>query len=393
MLKSVDVLIGLSVVMLVVSMAVTLLNQVILNLLASRGKTLHEGISDMLELLGVDFTRKDAENLAAAILTHPLIRTKSFTWLPKAYHFGDVIHREELVKILLDMPSGTRLEATLRAKLEQLMKANGIEDPAATLKKVRAKVLELEQSQPELANDIRQTQALLQEASSELLAKINLNFDHLIDRISVRFTASTRVVTFFSAVLVACALQLDTVYLLNRLDMDDAMRATLVQKAEQIYDGQQVQAIIAPQPAVKADGEKSSQANPKADPNVLAASTTAQSPAGETDRAALTEKTQKVKIYLNFMSGQGLLSVASTWEEWMSNWKYLSLPGLLLSIFLLNLGAPFWYSVLGKLLQLRSMLAQKDDAQKAIRQTSQAPAATPPQQQDAKAQPDPAQAR
>ncbi|WP_054763342.1 hypothetical protein [Methylomonas koyamae] len=51
MLKSLDILLGLSVVMLIASMAVTLISQAILNLLASRGRNLHHGLADLLELL------------------------------------------------------------------------------------------------------------------------------------------------------------------------------------------------------------------------------------------------------------------------------------------------------------------------------------------------------
>ena len=37
---------------------------------------------------------------------------------------------------------------------------------------------------------------------------------------------------------------------------------------------------------------------------------------------------------------------------------------------LLSLGAPFWYKALATLLQLRSLAAQKDDAQRAARSTT-----------------------
>lgn len=49
----------------------------------------------------------------------------------------------------------------------------------------------------------------------------------------------------------------------------------------------------------------------------------------------------------------------------------MNLPGLTVSILLLSLGAPFWYSVLNRLLQVQSVLAQKDDMQRVIRYTTQ----------------------
>lgn len=274
MLKSIDILIGLSVVMLVVSMAVTLVNQAILNLLASRGQNLRDGLADLLELLDAGITRKEAETIAEKTLSHPIIGGKIWSWLPswlhpivQFYKYGDVIHREEFIKILLglgashcgvidalsDLEKGLKNGAanitatidTLEKELKKtpeltgggfteliknlkaattandqkiqyellkdavskqtapfetlisVLKANDIANPAATLKNARMLALEYEKSHPELANDVRQTNALLQEASSEFLAKINLNFDQVIDRVSVRFTSTTRVVSFF----------------------------------------------------------------------------------------------------------------------------------------------------------------------------------------------------
>ena len=40
---------------------------------------------------------------------------------------------------------------------------------------------------------------------------------------------------------------------------------------------------------------------------------------------------------------------------------------MLVTALLLSLGAPFWYSALGRLLQLRSVLASKDDKQRSER--------------------------
>jgi len=51
MLKSVDILIGLSVVMLVASMAVTLLTQFVITTLNTRGSHLMRGLRDLLQQL------------------------------------------------------------------------------------------------------------------------------------------------------------------------------------------------------------------------------------------------------------------------------------------------------------------------------------------------------
>src|SRR6185503_9131594 len=55
-----------------------------------------------------------------------------------------------------------------------------------------------------------------------------------IDRVSSRFTASTRAVTFVAALLVAGALQVDTIGLVNRLSADDKLREAFVTRAASI---------------------------------------------------------------------------------------------------------------------------------------------------------------
>jgi hypothetical protein len=74
--------------------------------------------------------------------------------------------------------------------------------------------------------------------------------------------------------------------------------------------------------------------------------------------------------YLAFLADKGLISVATSPKEWQERWGGVNVVGVLVTCLLLSLGAPFWYSALGRLLQLRSALAFKDDAQRAERQTS-----------------------
>jgi len=425
MLKSLDVLLGLSVVMLIVSMAVTLVSQGILNLLASRGRNLRTGLADLLELLDARLSRAEAEAIAALTLMQRTIGGRCRCRLPEwlqFFQFGEVIHREEFIKSLLDLAAcydvsiktefeqikarlanktfnvGQATEAletklleyplffkrlgieTLLAKIKKekaeakkrqyqqlekivakqidlldklrlVLQDNGIADAGNTLKNVRMLALQFEKSNPELAHDVRVTNALLQEASSQFLAKICLNFDHLIDRVSVRFIATTRVVSVISAALVAVALQLDTVNLINRLSMDEKMRSAFVELAPKLAD----EAQDKKQQPDEAAEKEGAQSQPTVDP-------------------------EKEKFYLNFLAEQGLISLPNDWESWRKHWRSMSLPGLVLSIFLLSLGGPFWYNALGKLLQLRSGLARKDEEQKNIRQTTQS--VTDPQNPD-----------
>lgn len=186
---------------------------------------------------------------------------------------------------------------------------------------------------------------------------------------------------FFSAAVVAIALQLDTVNVINRLAMDDEMRAAFVEVA------------------VKLDNDESAKSmalKSKAEAGKLRSENVEQATA-ETDKAKQEADTKKKKEYLVFLANQGLIHLPTSFTNWRENWIWnngrgnVSIPGVFLSILLLSLGAPFWYNVLGKLLQLRSLLAQKDDDQKNIRQTTQAPVTTSQQKPDNPTSPNPLQ--
>jgi hypothetical protein len=70
--------------------------------------------------------------------------------------------------------------------------------------------------------------AIIEHASSDLVAKVNSWFDHTIDRVAARFMAMTRAVTFAAALIVAFAIQLDAFALINRLSVDDQLRTQLL---------------------------------------------------------------------------------------------------------------------------------------------------------------------
>jgi hypothetical protein len=83
--------------------------------------------------------------------------------------------------------------------------------------------------------------------------------------------------------------------------------------------------------------------------------------------------------YQAFLATNGLISMPSSGlREWWKGVRSVNVFGVLLTALLLSLGAPFWYSALGGLLRLRSVLAGKDDAQRAGRQLTEASSTTAP---------------
>ena len=329
MFKSLDVLIGLAVIMLALSMAVTMMTQFATTAINSRGRHLRQGLADLLGQLDPALHDKLASEVATAILTHPLV-SNTFGGL------GSVVHRDEFTKLLLQLTDDkSSLQSEAKAAPLKALHDNGITDPKATLGKIRSMTLQLEAASPQLGADVRQAMAILQEAKSDFVAKVNNWFDQTIDRVSMRFTATTRAITFGAALLVAVALQVDTVDLVNRLAADDAMRNAFVQQAASI---------------------------------------------GNTGQGASPD--QKVeRQYMAFLAEKGLISIPDP-EHWRDHWRGVNTLGVLITSLLLSLGAPFWYSALSQLIQLRSTIAAKDDLQRQARhspETVPAPTSqTPP---------------
>ncbi len=332
MLKTLDVLIGATTVLLLFSMAVTVITQAITTMSGRRGRHLRAGLTDLLQQLGIP-TADVAKKIADSLLRHPLIAEGR-------QRLGSVIHREEFTKLLLDLASGAgaqTLEEDSRAALRKALEAGGIGDPEETLKNIRAMALQLEASNPELSNHVRDGLAILHEASSDFVARVNSWFDQTIDRVSQRFTHYTHWITLGVAVVVVLAVQLDIIAVADRLWIDDQFRQNVVSQATNDFSKN---------PANTSTNTANANVDPKPYYNLL-------------NSAAL------INLPTDSMAG---------WLERLKDWR--KAPGMVLSVLLISLGAPFWYNTLKDLLRLRSSLAQKDDEQRAQRQAAQEQGAT-----------------
>lgn len=359
MLKTIDIFIGLALVMLLVSMIVTVITQIATNILNTRGKYLLRGVADMLEQLHPGIDRRIAEEIANVALLNPLVSDANG-------RLGNVIHREELIKLLLELGAGDgvkRLSDDARQALQQALVEDGVcqkgtpeqiqEQIRATLKNVRALALHLELAHPELTNAARARVAVIQQANSQFVAKIHLWFDQTMDRASERFTAHTRYVTFFAGFAVALVLQLDTAALVSRLSTDNDLRSSLLQIAQR-----QTSSVGIPAP---------NSTPPAATPPAAAPSAPGQSP----DPVQLTDIDRQ---NLKDLVVNNIIGIPQSWSDWVGRWHadnfVMKILGLLLTTFLLSLGAPFWYNALQNLVRLRSLLATKDDQQREQRQVS-----------------------
>ena len=327
MLKSIDILIGFSVVMLMVSMAVTVLTQVYISLSGQRGKHLLVGLTSLLEQL-LSPSDKRAGQIAEFVLKHPLIADPNGK-------LGAVIQRAELIRILLELGAGEGPTASqeVRDAVRTALQNGGIANPENVLKNIRLHSLELEASQPELATHLRQSMAIISQARSDFVAMVAAWFDETMDRVTHTFVYHTRWVTAGLSLLVALGLQFDALGLLRQLSVNDQLRIALVGEAARIREQYE-----------KAPG------------------------------AALDEQARRELAQLSKLAEAGVVPLP---ENWLGDWGWGKFPGIILSAMLLSLGAPFWYNALKNLVRLRPLLAMKEEAEREGRQTQQAKAETP----------------
>lgn len=359
MLKTVDVLIGFSLVMLILSMAVTVVTQLVSSTLNTRGKSLKNGIQDLLQLLDRGLTPKDAAGIADTVLRDPKIGEPPWPF-SKRRGLATAVHREELTKLLLSFAAASPVPAPaggLQTKLRESLMLNGIADPEAVLKAVRGTMLDLEKNFPEMADYQRQARALLEHATSDFLGKINAWFDQTIDRVSANFTFKARLISGIVALILAGVLQVDALAIINRLSVDDALRNELVKTA--LANPEK----FAPPASPTVSEVKTTPVPPKES----AQPAPAFAPAPDQDLKKVLEGN---KSNLQMLANLGILQVPKTVKEWKD--KFVgALPGMILSVLLLSLGAPFWYRMLKDLIRLRSLISSKDDAQRLERQTEQ----------------------
>src|SRR6185503_13112597 len=96
MLKSLDILIGFSGIMLLLSVAVTVLTQFLTGSLEWRARHLLKGITTILNQVDPKMPPFCARQIAKAVLRHPLVARAE-------RKLGTVIQREELTHVLLEL--------------------------------------------------------------------------------------------------------------------------------------------------------------------------------------------------------------------------------------------------------------------------------------------------
>jgi hypothetical protein len=305
-LRSLDTLIGFVTVLLVLSLAVTMLTQIVANLLRLRSRHLRDGVLDVFRQLGWGFVGDGAEILARKVVCSK-----------------DAITREDLIETLLVL---AQKNPELKEKITSLTPGF---DPQALLAHVRRTALELSVERPDLAAAVVRSAAFARSPLAGLASEVFGVFDSTMDRVSAKFTAQSRKLVAIIGIAVALALPLDTFDLLKRLARSDSAREQAVALAQTF-------------------AENRSNIDP--------------TPADPTPR--------DVRLAVAKLQAAEVIVVPSSRAEWLARWQQVNWAGVAVSALLLTLGGPFWFTVLKDLLRLRSAAASQESQDRAQRQAA-----------------------
>ena len=294
-----------------VSLLITTLTQMASAIFALRGSNLKSGIQTLLANVAPELSTH-AKSISAKVLDHPLISdsvvSKTSTWLPKRCHLATALRKDELMDVLklIAHPLDPARPNEGSAEAEALGKA---------LSRLQAKAF------------------AATAAGQQAVTDIELWFDRTMDRLFQKFVVQTRVWTIVFSVIVAFAVHLDSLLILNQLENNADMRASLVARSDAIQ-----------KMADKAQDR-------------------------EADLGTTIEDFKKKAVDLDKQMREAHLQLipadhvwADVWPGWKLNNESFSkrhLLGILASAALLSLGAPFWFNALKGLTNLRPIVATK----------------------------------
>ena len=391
-LENLDTVMAFIVVILLLSLVITTLVQMTSWLFRFRESTLLWGIKRIPSELSEDLVSK----LARSVVNHESLK-------PKSGRSANAISFDELVKVLQVVVEASPKEAGMDKVMQALRQAPIQEVTALST----AIVADLSAALPQQAGVVAEAVERVKKKTLEAGTKLRFWFDTIMTRTTERFTSHTRWVTIGAAILVSFAARIDSLDILRQLSQKPDVRARLVQISDPLL--KQAAGILEPPTTAASSPAADSRAKPataerKPPPGEPAVAKEAPLPQAlkrvkllhpempsdfsgpdsedleawkkaiaaripaELEESVLADFTSEYsKQELDRLLGQfralhGTLSQASLeirsfcWKDYPKHF-----PGVLLSVLLLSLGAPFWFNMLRQLSNLRPFFARKID--------------------------------
>ena len=312
-LETLDVLIGLITVYLTFGIACTAIVETVAACLSLRSSTLEAGLK---EFLAGDLTVN--KKFVDAFYEHPLVQT-----LSKGDNGRPSYIPPEVV--------GQVVEALITANAAGASLANAVEALPETSTGNRIKAL------------LKMFATRVGEDSVAFRKVVETHFDAVMDRASGWFKRRQQTIALIASAVLVLGANVDTVALAISLASSPAARERVVEIAEErLREAQTIENTLAEQVrASKAEGTSTEVQVTQQSENALKH---AKQQAGEAFTALDQAKSE--------LQSAGL---AIGWKAWPAGNQWLAkIAGLLVSIFAVSLGAPFWFDLLQGFMQVRA---------------------------------------
>jgi hypothetical protein len=330
----VDVAIGLIIVYVVLSLLCSSVNEGIETFVKNRSLQLERGIRELLD-------DPEGTEITHLLYNHPLISGLFHgKYDPKHLKLARILEGKFYGK--RNLPSYIPSANFALALLDIILPASGtqLSGAAATLsseaKPARTDVVEaLRQAAltfhvPAVGRGL----TVLIDASANDLESVRVAiekwFNTSMDRVSGWYKRRTQIILFFIALIAASSLNIDTVHIVDRLLADPSVRSSLVATAQE-YARSSVS-----QPTPPASNSQAS------------------------DQPTL-QRVARVEDNLARLKGLG---VPIGWSDEQSlkgrYYWFVKIAGLLASALAATLGAPFWFDILNRFVDIRSTIKPRD---------------------------------
>jgi hypothetical protein len=312
-LQTIDIGLGLVFVYFVLSVICSGVNEMIAGFLRLRAANLVQGIENMLKDQGIP-------NLEKAFYDHPLIKS-----LYKKEDLPSYIPSKTFALALIDLIAPAK--AGTSSRVSDIRGAIDKMDAASPIRRTLLILLE------EAENDVQ-----------ELQKSLETWFNDAMDRVSGWYKRRAQLFIFIIAAFLVGLSNADTLQIVKTLSHDPAVLQELIKRAEALpkQSGSQLSTPASPNPT-----------SAPAISDVKGSSPPTQGKEGETAKpVSLTPKEAMKELQGVQTAGipLGWRAAPQGGEGWVNK-----IIGLLLSIFAVSLGAPFWFDVLNKIVSIRSV--------------------------------------
>ena len=382
MLEHIDALIAFTGIILLASLLVTIVTQIVILVLNLRGRNLLWGVARLLQQIEPSLV-DEAEEVARKILTNPLIcRYKK--------RLPPVIRTEEFSDLLIKLVESKEIEEFDKNIQEALKKLTEFDEKELAVHLERLPVSLVTLSKKNLKKAQNEIFNYLKKARTKI-AELESWFDNMNDRMSERFALRSKIITLIGAIMVVYILQLDSIQLMKQVFTDAELRSKLIASTDLLIErgtdilGQRsvfdlsMDSLLEtipdfPKPSKsfsnRVSAEKWLEENLPEGQNLETVLTTYRDIQKEITKERLDYLGDQVLVLNNDLNQMRLkiLTEKYSWEFW--EWELQKFLGILISIALLSLGAPFWFNMLKNLANLRTRLIQNEEKERLGRGTT-----------------------